>query len=975
VEAITFMALSSSIPGGVLAENVHLPQRTGLVSSSESRMNRDSQIRFTAGVLALFTVAAVAFAWVNLRKESQFPVPYDGVFWVERNGGVVADRVESNSPGDRAGIQAGDHLFAVDGRQITRIQELTRQMYRAGAWSKITYSLERGGAALEASAILSSQERIFNGWLRLIGLTYLGIGLYVLFRRWTAPGSTHFYIFCLVSFVFCSFHFTGKLNSFDWTIYWGNIIANMLQPALLLHFVLTFPEKSDVLRKRRWLIPSIYVPGGLLLAYHASAIAFSTASESLLSRLDRLWMGYLAVYFVVAAVVLLRSYSSARRPIVRQQLKWLTRGTILAIAPFTLLYVIPFILGRPGMKASVLSLGLLPLTFGYAIFRYKLMDVDLIFKRGMAYTLAAVAIAGAYFTVIGLVGALVHTRLPGAGTIGLVLAIVITALLAEPLRKWIQERIDRYFYRANYDYRQTLVEFGRELSAETDLDKMLTAVVDRLSRTLLVDRMAIFLSSGERSGSFILGKSFGIQQTSGLDLRFLALERPELPEGHIFFENTHHVPRETPSAQETIARLDLNYYIPCRAQKSTVAMLGLGKTASGDFLSSEDVELLETVAGYLAIAIQNSRLYASLEQKVAQYERLKDFNENIVESINVGVLAVDLADRIESWNSQMEVMYALPRREALSRALDDIFPPEFMQEFTRVRQSPGIHNLYKFRLPVPTGETRTVNVAIAPLVSRKFNVVGRLIIMDDITERVELENQLSQADKLSSIGLLAAGVAHEVNTPLAVISSYAQLLSKQVQGDEKIAGVLEKITRQTFRASEIVNNLLNFSRTSSSEFTEVDVNRVIVDTLSLLEHQFKTSRIRVQDELAHHLPAIQGNAGRLQQVFLNLFLNAKDAMPEGGILRVSTSNGDGVRVVISDTGSGIAQEHIQRIYDPFFTTKSTPQNGQKRGTGLGLSVTYGIIQEHAGKIHVESSPEQGTTFYLDFPMLRKAVNV
>ncbi|HUK47649.1 MAG TPA: ATP-binding protein, partial [Terriglobales bacterium] len=227
----------------------------------------------------------------------------------------------------------------------------------------------------------------------------------------------------------------------------------------------------------------------------------------------------------------------------------------------------------------------------------------------------------------------------------------------------------------------------------------------------------------------------------------------------------------------------------------------------------------------------------------------------------------------------------------------------------------------------------------------------------------------------SSIGLLAAGVAHEVNTPLAVISSYAQMLSKQVQGDEKKSAVLEKITRQTFRASEIVNNLLNFSRTSGAEFTEVDVNRVILETLSLLEHQLKNARIRIQDELAQHLPRIQGNAGRLQQVFLNLFLNAKDAMPEGGTLRVSTSNGEGVRVLVSDSGSGIPQECIHRIYDPFFTTKNAGQNGGKRGTGLGLSVTYGIIQEHAGKIHVESSPEHGTTFYLDFPMLRKAVNV
>jgi len=623
-----------------------------------------------------------------------------------------------------------------------------------------------------------------------------------------------------------------------------------------------------------------------------------------------------------------------------------------------------------------LSLVFLPLTFGYAIFRYRLMDVDLIFKRGVVYTLAAASIAAMYFAVVAGVAEVVHLRIPSSGPIGLVLAVVVTAVLFDPLRKWIQDRIDRYFYRTRYDFRKTLIEFGRDLSAETDLNKMLGSVVDRLSRTLLVDRMAIFLASGDNeSSTFVLANSFGMAHTGGLDLSFLSTPRPEMEAGHLFFDNTHQVPRESPSAQEAIARLDLNYYIPCRAQQKPIAFLGFGKTAEGDFLSSEDVELVETLAGYIGIAIQNARLYASLEEKVSEYERLKDFNENIVESISVGVMAVDLADRIESWNSQMEVMYALPRWQALTRPLSEVFPAAFVEEFYRVRQTPGIHNLYKFRLGTPTGETRVVNVAIAPLVTRKFNVIGRLIIVDDITERVELESQLSQSDKLSSIGLLAAGVAHEVNTPLAVISSYAQMLSKQLQGDATRTALLEKITRSTFRASEIVNNLLNFSRTSGTEFTEVDVNKIVSDTLALLEHQFKTSKIKVQDELTDHLPLIQGNAGKLQQVFLNLFLNAKDAMPSGGNLRVATSNGNGVSIVIADTGSGIAQEHIRRIYDPFFTTKTTPRDGQNRGTGLGLSVTYGIIQEHAGKIRVESQPGEGTTFYLDFPLTRKAVNV
>jgi PAS domain S-box-containing protein len=346
-----------------------------------------------------------------------------------------------------------------------------------------------------------------------------------------------------------------------------------------------------------------------------------------------------------------------------------------------------------------------------------------------------------------------------------------------------------------------------------------------------------------------------------------------------------------------------------------------------------------------------------------------------VESISVGVLAVDLDDRIEFWNSQMEVMYALARSEAVGRSLSEVFPEAFTREFHRLRHIPGVHNVYKFRMATRAGDTRITNIAIAPLVTRRFNVIGRLIIVDDITERIELESQLSQAEKLSSIGLLAAGVAHEVNTPLAVISSYAQLLAKQVQEDPRKSQLLDKITKQTFRASEIVNNLLNFSRTAGAEFGEVDINRVIQETLALLDHQFKVARVKVHEELTPNLPTIHGNPGKLQQVFLNLFLNAKDAMPGGGVLNVATVNGNGISVRVSDSGSGIAPENIHRIYDPFFTTKITPRDGQNRGTGLGLSVTYGIIQEHAGKIWVESRQGEGTTFYLEFPLVRKAVNV
>ncbi len=789
-------------------------------------MNRDLQTRFFAIFLALLSVAAVVFAWINFQKDREYSSPYDGVWWVEDGQHLRAERVDADGPGEKAGIKPGDIVTAVENHKITSVGSLERALYGVGIWTKANYSLLRQGVPLEAPLILVPADRSLYLGLRLIALVYLGIGMYVLLRRWTAPKSTHFYVFCLVSFIFYSFHYTGKFNDFDWIIYWSNVVAWLLQPALFLHFSLTFPERKGLINRHRWIPLAVYLPGAILLAVRICVIDLLQPSELLRWNLDRVDWLYLAAYFVMATVTLWHSYRHAETAILRQQMKWVTRGTILSVAPFTIFYIIPYLFGTLpaiGMKISVLSLVFLPLTFGYAIFRYRLMDVDLIFKRGMAYTIAAGAITAAYFASVGMASVLFHQNFPNVGPIGLMIAIAVTAILFDPFKNWIQESLDKFFYRKRYDYRRTLIEFGRDLNSETDLDKMLSSIVDRLSRTLLVDRLAVFLSDPDQPEQFYLAKSYGIANTSELSFDFLHVERPEWQAGHLFFDNTNQAVRETPSARQAIRRLELNYYIPCTVVNRTIAVLGLGKTVEGDFLSSEDVQLLETVAGYIGIAVQNARLYKSLEEKAGQYERLKEFSENIVESISVGVMAVDLEDRIESWNSQMEVMFALPRRDAVGQPMSAVLPPAFLEEHYRVRQMQGIHNLYKFRLRTPTGEMRVTNIAIAPLVSKDFSVIGRLIIVDDITERIELESQLSQAEKLSSIGLLAAGVAHEVNTPLAVISSYAQMLAKQLHHDDKQSVLLDKITKQTFRASEIVNSLLNFSRTSGTEFADVDL--------------------------------------------------------------------------------------------------------------------------------------------------------
>ena len=261
----------------------------------------------------------------------------------------------------------------------------------------------------------------------------------------------------------------------------------------------------------------------------------------------------------------------------------------------------------------------------------------------------------------------------------MIIAILGTAAVFDPLKRRIQGWVDKAFDRQKYDYRKALVEFGRGLSSETNLDALLEFHRRAAAAHALVSRVAVFLA--QPAGGMRLAASHGLLSVATerkLALGFLDFDRAAIDHSHIFLENAQQALHLPPEQQRAASLLDLNYYLPCRVQDGsttrTIAVIGLGRTTGGDFLSSEDVELLESLASYIGIALQNASLYARLEDKISEFERLKEFNENIVESINVGILALDLEDRIESWNAQMEAMYAVSRAEALGQKLQHGLP-------------------------------------------------------------------------------------------------------------------------------------------------------------------------------------------------------------------------------------------------------------------------------------------------------------
>jgi len=448
--------------------------------------------RLQATLLALATVGLLLLAVLNFQQESRFQQPDDGVWWAESHGGLVATKVLPDSAAQKAGIEKGDLLTAVNDVPIARVADLERELYlHTGVYGKANYAVTRDGQPLDTPVVVipDPTDRSSYVGLRMIGAIYLAIGLYVLFRRWTAPRATHFYLFCLVSFALYALHYTGKLNFVDKTVLWANLVAGALQPALFLHFAISFPEERLRGAGRRWLLPFIYAPGIGLVGLWITAMTRWEATGILKHRLEQINFAYIAAFYVIAAALFVYSYNRASTPLLRQQLKWLMRGTLVAVLPFTLFYAVPFVLDfrvwSVFSKLAALSLVSLPLTFCWAIIRYRLMDTDLIFKRGVAYTLATGLILGAYFGVIALIAEIVHRGLgEGIREWALIAAILGTAAVFDPLKRRIQGWVDKAFDRQKYDYRKTLIEFGRGLSSETDLDALLNSIVERLPRTL-----------------------------------------------------------------------------------------------------------------------------------------------------------------------------------------------------------------------------------------------------------------------------------------------------------------------------------------------------------------------------------------------------------------------------------------------------------------------------------------------------------
>jgi len=918
--------------------------------------------------------AVLTLGTLNVVEKVRWRDVTDGVTWKPAEGGLRAGRVDPESEAFlRAGIRKGDVLTAINKVPVSTKSDVLKSLWQAAATDQsVTYEINKEG--MQIYPTFYPQRRAVNPiyyYFVLVGVMTLALGLIVYFnsRGLISLPYLFFYLLALAFATLMIFSPTGEMTALDMAFYGLDKLGFLAFPPLLLHYFMIFPLRKSFLKKHPGILLLLYAPAELLLLARVRMhVPFPRPlSEAAVPRaqdlLERLELLHFAAFALVTLAILMHSIRRAPNILLRKQLRIIVYGLVFGILPSTVFYIVPFILGsRPstGAELTVLLQALIPLVFSYSISRYRLVDIEVVLKKAATLTFSFFVIASLYFFVSSRTRLFSENRL-NAVVLG-ILAIVLSATLFTPLKRLFQSLLDRAIYKRSYEYRKTLLSITRDLNRERDLGKLAQSLLEAIANALNLKRLALFLADESDRRAFKILKTKGEGAELGgrivLDdwLAGALRERDWLG----FVSASESEPAR--AAMEKLSDAGFFHILPLKVEDKVVGGLAMGKKQDGSFFSREDWELLTTISGPAALALENADFYGRESVRAMEMQRLKDYSENIIESLTVGVSVIDEAGLVIGWNRVLEEQVGIRKEAALGQSLRDVFGRGRYDEIFPEEGQPEFRLISEITLETPGGGKRVFDIARTPLLDNALQPYGTIIVFEDITDKIRLQQQLLTSEKLASIGLLSAGVAHEINTPLTGISSYIQMLQKKLT-DTHYAQILGKVEAQTDRVARIIKNLLTFARSpSEASFQRVDLKQSLEEILSLIDYKLKNMNIRLVLDLTP-VPPIYGQGERLQQVFINIILNALDAMPGGGELGIRLEGEDGAAVVrISDTGSGIKPEHRSRIFDPFFTTK-----GVGKGTGLGLSISYAIVKEHDGRIELQSEVGRGSTFTITLP--------
>jgi len=601
----------------------------------------------------------------------------------------------------------------------------------------------------------------------------------------------------------------------------------------------------------------------------------------------------------------------------------------------------------------------------HAIIRYRLMDIRVVIRRGVVYVCAILTSAALFLLAAEFLRSLAGYD---KNSVPLVEALVVATVLAiffQPLKNSIQRSFNRYLYRETYNYQRTVREASRKLSTMLDPDPLLDYLTSVIENTFKVEGITVYFPDPTTKGFLPLvqkpterwtrtAPNVAIAETSPLATFLRSDGRPLVREEGLRDPQDEH----RANAAHVLRQLGGDLAFPLLDDHVIAGIIIVGPKRSGDPYFAEDIDLLETLIGQAAIAMKNAQLYR-------QVVLVNEYVDNILSTMESGVIAIDAAGDISLFNLAAEQLTGLHASdvqggpyERLPGALASPLRDALEAQTPRSQFEVLVHR---------TEETSVPLVCSTAILKHKGAATdGALIVFSDLTRLKDLEREKRRAERLASFGALASGVAHEIKNPLVAIRTFAELLPERFTDTDFREDFAKVVIREVARIDDLVGRLRGLAATAPQQVGIVDMREPIADTLRLLRAQLEQTRTTVHCEFQAQALFVAVEEAQLKQLFLNLFLNAIEAMGSGGELTIHGHRQDlhgtqWVVVGVSDTGAGISESVKSRVFDPFFTTKP-------RGSGLGLAICRGITDAHRGTIRAENRGDRsGTTFVVEFP--------
>jgi PAS domain S-box-containing protein len=649
------------------------------------------------------------------------------------------------------------------------------------------------------------------------------------------------------------------------------------------------------------------------------------------------------------------------------QLRYLLLGILLGAAgAISTNIVIPLVWKTSQYSVLGPYFSLLMVSFSaHAIIRHRLMDIRLVVQQGFVFLLSVAAAGAIFIAIIAAISTLTATtsqELSLALQVAVALAI---ALAFQPLKQRIQNALDRYLYRESYDYRAIIREASRTVASLLNLKSLVEYLCKTVSDTLRPDSVAVFVRNAQDRFDLVAIES--IVDTDRLDPPAALRASAPLPAflhryGRALLRDdfgSSITGRDAELAVEELVALGGEFAIPMMSEGELIGFLVVGPKRSGDAYFSDDLELLSTLSNQAVIAMRNAQLYR-------QVVLVNEYIENILATMESGVVAIDSLHNVTLCNKAAERMTGAGANVLRTQGMAKL--PEALREpLESTLGDAQPRTQVESALIDEAGRVVPIVCATSPLKDTAGALLGAVIVFSDLSRLKDLEREKRRGERLAAFGALASGIAHEIKNPLVAIRTFAELLPERFTEEDFRKDFSAIALKEIERIDQLVARLRGLAVPSHQPFRSVDVIEPIEETLALLRGQFMQKRIRINRAYGASNSRISGDPDQLKQLFLNLLINAVEAMEHDGevTLRLAdraTHDGHSLLVEITDSGSGIPEQLIGKVFEPFVTTKP-------KGSGLGLAICRGITDAHKGTIRaIPASAEGGTTILIEFPL-------